>query len=88
MPSFGPFELLAILFIVLLILGPSRLPNLANALGRSLREFRTAATEIESARRLEPVVAQRPDTTPTEPLPTQAPAPGNGAFQSRSLPPS
>ena len=49
MPNIGPFELLVILFIALILLGPSRLPDLANALGKSIREFRKAATEDESA---------------------------------------
>jgi sec-independent protein translocase protein TatA len=47
MPNIGPFELLVILFIALILLGPSRLPDLANALGKSIREFRKAATEDE-----------------------------------------
>jgi sec-independent protein translocase protein TatA len=49
MPNIGPFELLVILFIALILLGPSRLPDLANALGKSIREFRKAATEDESS---------------------------------------
>ena len=48
MPQIGPFELLVILLLALIILGPSRLPDLANALGKSIREFRKAATEDES----------------------------------------
>jgi len=61
MPTIGPFELLAILLIALLILGPSRLPKLANALGTSIREFRTAASEPQSATRLERVAAHVDD---------------------------
>jgi sec-independent protein translocase protein TatA len=38
----GPFELLLILGIALLILGPSRLPDAARSLGRGVRELRDA----------------------------------------------
>ncbi len=39
-------ELLVILVIALLILGPKRLPDLARSLGRGLAEFRRASTDI------------------------------------------
>ncbi|MEM0366301.1 MAG: twin-arginine translocase TatA/TatE family subunit [Acidilobaceae archaeon] len=49
--SFGPFssgELLIILLILLILLGPGKLPQLARALGESVREFRKALSgEIE-----------------------------------------
>ena len=38
----GPFELLLILGIALLVLGPSRLPDAARSLGRGVRELRDA----------------------------------------------
>ncbi len=43
----GPTELLIILGVVLLIFGPSRLPEIGRAIGRGIREFRSAAQEIE-----------------------------------------
>lgn len=41
-------ELLLILAIALIILGPKRLPDLARALGKGLSEFRKAANDIKS----------------------------------------
>jgi Tat protein translocase TatB subunit len=42
----GMTELLVILVIGLLVLGPKRLPDLARSLGRGLAEFRRASTEM------------------------------------------
>lgn len=36
----GPTELIIILVIVLLIIGPKKLPDLARSLGEGLKEFR------------------------------------------------
>ncbi len=49
MPNIGPFELIIVLVVVLLLLGPTRLPSLANAVGRSLREFRKGANDPDAA---------------------------------------
>lgn len=38
--GFGLPEILLILFIVLLLFGATRLPQMGNALGRSIREFK------------------------------------------------
>lgn len=43
----GGWELLVILFIVLLLFGAKRLPDLAGSLGRSVRELRRAASDDE-----------------------------------------
>jgi sec-independent protein translocase protein TatA len=41
-----PFWIAAILIIVLIVFGPSRLPELGSAVGKSLREFRKATSEL------------------------------------------
>lgn len=43
----GTGELLIILFIVLLVFGSKKLPELAQGLGRGIREFKKATNEIE-----------------------------------------
>lgn len=40
-------ELLLILAIALIVVGPSKLPDLARALGRGLAEFKRATTELK-----------------------------------------
>ena len=43
----GSTELLIILFVILLLFGAKKLPELARGMGKSLREFKKATTEIE-----------------------------------------
>lgn len=45
----GMSELLLILAIALIILGPKKLPELARALGKGLNEFRKATNDIKSS---------------------------------------
>jgi TatA/E family protein of Tat protein translocase len=59
MPTPGPLELVIILVIALLILGPGRLPDVGSALGKSLREFRKASSDIQDAVKI--------DTSPLPP---------------------
>ena len=40
MPSIGPMELVIVLAIALIVLGPKRLPDAGRSLGRGLREFK------------------------------------------------
>ncbi len=43
----GTSELLIILFIILLVFGSKKLPELAQGLGRGIREFKKATNEIQ-----------------------------------------
>ena len=43
----GVPELILILIIGLVVFGPGKLPEVGKALGRSLREFKKATSEIE-----------------------------------------
>jgi sec-independent protein translocase protein TatA len=40
MPNIGPMELIVVLVIALVVLGPKRLPEAGKSLGRGIREFK------------------------------------------------
>lgn len=40
MPNIGPMELIIVLVLALIILGPKRLPDAGRSLGRGIREFK------------------------------------------------
>jgi Tat protein translocase TatB subunit len=63
----GMTELLVILVIGLLVLGPKRLPELARSLGRGLAEFRRASTEMRKE------FMDVAEEVRNEPLPPDAP---------------
>lgn len=44
MPSIGPMELIIVLVVVLLILGPRKLPDVGRSLGQGMREFKGAVS--------------------------------------------
>lgn len=42
----GPLEILVILIVVMIVFGPRRLPEIGANLGKAMREFRRATTEM------------------------------------------
>jgi len=67
--NIGAPELIIILIIALVVIGPGRLPDVGAALGKSIREFRKASSDLSDATKI--------DTSPLPPAtsPSAAPAP-------------
>lgn len=67
--NIGPGELIIILAIALVVFGPGKLPEIGSAVGKSLREFRKAASDVTEATRLD---ASPPATSPAPAAPAAA----------------
>lgn len=62
--NLGPMELVVILVLALLIFGPGKLPEVGQALGKSLNEFRRATRAVSDGPSAKP-----PASSGTEPAP-------------------
>lgn len=75
-------EILVILVLALILLGPARLPEVAKQLGKGLRDFRKATDDLKGQFEREMYAEDRPRTKPslvqppTAEAPVPAPPPG------------
>jgi len=58
----GMPEMLVILALALIIIGPKKLPDLAKSLGRAMREFKKATSELKETIQLEGELSEVKDT--------------------------
>ena len=68
----GMPELLVILVVALLVLGPKRLPEVARSLGRGMAEFRRASSELRQSLNTPPEEPSEEKRSKTAPKPKQA----------------
>ena len=64
LPNIGPVELIIVLVIALLVLGPGKLPEVGSAFGKTIREFKKASSDITDSTSLTST-----PSTPTTPVP-------------------
>jgi TatA/E family protein of Tat protein translocase len=79
--SIGPQEILIVLVIALVVLGPKKLPEMARSLGRGVKEFKegindddTVDVTADEEEEEEPVSSRIHELPPAD-LPPAAPAP-------------
>ena len=70
--SFGTTEMLLILFVVILLFGAKRIPELFKGMGQGVREFKDASKPDEAA---QPQYRDQPTAPPVQPN-YQQPQPG------------
>lgn len=58
-------ELIILLVVVLIVFGPGKLPDIGNAIGRGVKEFRKASNDLEESIRGEPKKPDSPSAPPS-----------------------
>jgi sec-independent protein translocase protein TatA len=64
MPNIGPMELVVVLIIALVIIGPKKLPDVGRSMGRGMREFKGAISGDHDA---QPAQVPAPALAPAQP---------------------
>ncbi len=76
----GPLEIGLVLFLVLLLFGAKKLPELAKGMGKAMKEFKKATRDVEedikSAMEDDPTPTQKKETPKAE-TPPSSPDAGN-----------
>ncbi len=82
MGSLGPLELILIFLAILLIFGAKRIPEIARGLGKGIKEFKSATSEIskefkvdEPVNRINPAPPVQGQQAPRVETPVQATSP-------------
>ncbi|MEP6752403.1 MAG: twin-arginine translocase TatA/TatE family subunit [Candidatus Dormiibacterota bacterium] len=86
--QFHWFYIVGLLVIVLIIFGPGRLPELGGAVGKAMKEFRKATTEITNEMTSVVNSTKPPPSTPPEPAqPASQESSGSAGSQSEATSP-
>lgn len=71
MGSIGPAEILVVLVVALVVLGPNRLPEAARSVGRAMNELRRVTSGVQAEMR--DALAEPPPSYPQPPPPPGEP---------------
>ena len=86
----GPFEIILILVVVLLLFGAKRIPEIARGLGSGIREFKDATNDIKQELTANPPPVRQIPQPPaqTYAAPPAAPQPSQPAATEVAAPPA
>lgn len=69
MPNLGPWEIIIILVVLVLLFGAKKLPDAARSLGRSMRIFKSEVKEMrnDDEQQEQAAIQQAPQAQPQQP---------------------
>ena len=68
--SLGPMEIFVVVFIILLLFGAKKLPELARGMGKAMKEFKKATKDVEDDIRT--AMEEEPEPAPRQKKPVQS----------------
>jgi len=68
-------ELLVILVVALVVLGPKRLPEVARSLGKAMAEFRRQTADVMDEFQVQAMLEEEPPKRPAKPVPAPGATP-------------
>lgn len=71
--NIGWGELVLIIIVIIVFFGPKRIPDIAQSIGKGIREFRKAMKDVQDE--VTKSVNEEPKPKPAEPKQVQSPAP-------------
>lgn len=73
MPNLGPWEIIIILVVLVLLFGAKKLPDAARSLGRSMRIFKSEVKEMrnDDEQQEQAAIQQAPQAQPQQPYQPQ-----------------
>jgi sec-independent protein translocase protein TatA len=87
MGAIQPWHLILVLIIVLLVVGPGKLPEVGKSVGDAIREFRKATTETYNAPAFPPAPGPNSPTPLVPPATTPPPISPTAAAPASEPPP-
>jgi sec-independent protein translocase protein TatA len=84
MLNIGPQELLLILIVALVVVGPQRLPELGRTIGRTLREFRKIQDDVKDTLKFDLNEGSEPYVRPRQ-SPRAPRSEGNGEVTAKDV---
>ncbi|MBF6621430.1 MAG: twin-arginine translocase TatA/TatE family subunit [Patulibacter sp.] len=87
MPNIGPAEIIVILVIALLVLGPKKLPEVGKSLGKGMREFKDSISSSGDSHDHDEPILPRERRAPAQvgapPQPVEAPVANQSVTEDR-----
>lgn len=62
MGSIGPWQVILILLVLVLLFGAKKLPQIGKGMGEALRNFKKSVNDVDDATDITPIASKKPES--------------------------